>query len=90
MLPHNADIIIIPKPALSYLSMKTLIEVHREGNYFVLKRAYFSNPDNNPGIFSSGGHAEERMHEAIQNAYPGPRTKTDYRSRNHIPLHALL
>jgi len=48
---HNADIIIIPKPDISYLSMKTLIEVHREGNYFVLKRAYFSNPDNNPGIF---------------------------------------
>jgi hypothetical protein len=35
MLAHNADIIIIPKPDISYLSMKTLIEVHREGNYFV-------------------------------------------------------
>jgi len=32
---HNADIIIIPKPDISYLSMKTLIEVHQEGKYFV-------------------------------------------------------
>ena len=32
---HNADIIIIPKPEISYLSMKTLIEVHQEGKYFV-------------------------------------------------------
>ena len=35
MLPHNADVIIIPKPDISYLSMKTLIEVHREGKYFI-------------------------------------------------------
>ena len=32
---HNADIIIMLKPDISYQSMKTLIEVHREGNYFV-------------------------------------------------------
>ncbi len=32
---HNADIIIIPKTDILNLSMKTLIEVHREGKYFV-------------------------------------------------------
>ena len=32
---HYADIIIIPKPDIAYLIMKTLIEIHREGKYFV-------------------------------------------------------
>ena len=32
---YDADFIILPNPALSNLSRKTLIEVHQEGNYFV-------------------------------------------------------
>jgi hypothetical protein len=28
---NNADIILLPKPDISYLSMKTLIEIHHEG-----------------------------------------------------------
>jgi len=86
MLPHNADISIIPKPALSYLSMKTLIEVHREGNYFVLKKAYFSNPDNNPGIFSSGGHSALIT---LFTRTPDTQTEPDlglfYRSGDEVP-----
>ncbi len=31
----HTDIIIMLKPDISYLGMKTLIEVHREGKYFV-------------------------------------------------------
>ena len=31
----NTGIIIILNPDISYLSMKTLIEVHQEGKYFV-------------------------------------------------------
>jgi len=34
--------------------------------------------------------AEERMHEAIQNAYPGLRKKTEYRYRTHLHQHLLL
>jgi hypothetical protein len=33
MLPTTRT--IVPKPDISYLSMKTLIEVHQEGKYFV-------------------------------------------------------
>jgi predicted RNase H-like HicB family nuclease len=57
---HNADIIIIPKPALSYLSMKTLIEVHRKGNYFVAVDLFTNVADQ--------GHTEQ---EALQNLKKG-------------------
>jgi len=57
---HEADMIIIPKTDISYLSMKTLIEVHREGNYFVAIDLLTNVADQ--------GHTE---HEALQNLKKG-------------------
>jgi len=53
---HNADIIIIPKPDISYLSMKTLIEVHQEGNYFVTIDLLTNGADQ--GLFGTRGPAK--------------------------------
>jgi len=57
---HEADIIIILKPDISYLSMKTLIEVHQEGKYFVAIDLLTNVADQ--------GHTEQ---EAIQNLKKG-------------------
>jgi predicted RNase H-like HicB family nuclease len=46
-----------------------------------------------PGCIATGKtreEAEERMHEAIEMHIRGLVKNTDYRFRNHIPLHPLL
>jgi len=55
---HNADIIIIPKPAISCLSRKTLIEIHREGNYFVAIDLLTNVADR--GLFGTRGPAKQK------------------------------
>ena len=52
--------IIIPKTDISYLSMKTLIEVHREGNYFVAI-----------DLLTNVADQGDTEHEALQNLKKG-------------------
>ena len=55
---HNAYTIIMLKPDISYQSMKTLIEVHREGNYFVAIDLLTNVADR--GLFGTRGPAKQK------------------------------
>jgi len=55
---HNAYTIIMLKPDISYQSMKTLIEVHREGNYFVAIDLLTNGADQ--GLTEQGSSQEQK------------------------------